>query len=474
MRFQSFVLARYGHFTDFPLSFADRPDFHIIVGPNETGKSTILHGLQDALFGIGARSSFNFVHDYADMRLVAEIEDRNGTSQKFQRRKGNRNTLLDGAGQPLPDTALSPLLGPIDRRFFETMFGLDHEGLRAGGEALLAADGDAADSLFGSASGLTSSLSVSADFRERANSLFTPRRSQSKPFYRAEDRRKEALAALRDSIVTPADWETLEREIAALGEKHAELEAEIKEQRGIHERANRTLRVRPIITKLKDRHQQVETLGRVPAIGKESIEQGRQALRAKADAQYRCRQLHDRRQKLEAQIAELTVSDTVLALDQDVAGLSNLRGRIVAARQDTHIVGNTLSTVPDRASRNSCSISVCPRSLRSDAAVSVLLPKAYTHWQVLHAHHGVRTTQGTRRSGAERTATRGKGAQYRARCARQSPRSRRRHRLGSPPRGDPVVPKATLISSEWKPPVHAAKGLTLNSLEALAKVASVE
>ena len=38
MRFQSFVLARYGHFTDFPLSFADRPDFHIIVGPNETGE----------------------------------------------------------------------------------------------------------------------------------------------------------------------------------------------------------------------------------------------------------------------------------------------------------------------------------------------------------------------------------------------------------------------------------------------------
>ncbi|MDE2639935.1 MAG: AAA family ATPase [Chloroflexota bacterium] len=329
------MLARYGHFTDFPLSFADTPDFHIIVGPNEAGKSTILHGLRDALFGISTRSPFNFVHDYADMRLVAEIGDRNGASRQFQRRKGNKNTLLDKDGRPLPDTNLLPLLGPIDRQFFEMMFGLDHEGLRAGGEALLAADGDAADSLFGSASGLTSILSVSADFSERCNQLFTPRRSQSKPFYQAEERRKEALTALRGSIVTPSDWEALERESAVLGEEHAELEAEIREQRGMHERANRTLRVRPIIMKLKDRQQQVEALGHVPVIGKESIEHGRQALRAKAEAQDRCRQLHDRSQKLQVQIAELNVSDTVLALDQNVTELSDLRGRIVAARQDT-------------------------------------------------------------------------------------------------------------------------------------------
>ena len=404
MRFRSFALARYGHFTDFPLDFADRPDFHIVVGPNEAGKSTILHGLRDVLFGIDARSPFNFVHDYADMRLVAEIEDREGAEQKFQRRKGNKNTLLDTDGRPLPDTALLPLLGPIDRRFFETMFGLDHEGLRTGGAALLAADGDAADSLFGSASGLTSILSVSAAFHEHANSLFTARRSQSKPFYQAEDRRKEALAALRDSTVTAADWETLEREIAALGEQHADLETEIKAQRAIHGRANRTLRVRPIITKLQDRQQQVQVLGDVPAIGQASIDQGRHALQAKADAEDRCRRLDDQRQRFEAQIAEMPISDSLLALDEDVAGLSNLRGRIVAARQDTPRREQAIESAQTRVTKLLGDLGF---SAPFDDAASVLPPKGiHAHVRTLITEHAQLTTsERSARGELQRTET---------------------------------------------------------------------
>lgn len=52
MRFSSLNLERYGRFEGCELSFrASSPDFHIIYGPNEAGKSTSLSAVSDLLFG---------------------------------------------------------------------------------------------------------------------------------------------------------------------------------------------------------------------------------------------------------------------------------------------------------------------------------------------------------------------------------------------------------------------------------------
>ncbi len=46
MRLRRLDLTRYGCFTDFPVDFGERdpskPDLHVIYGPNESGKSTLL------------------------------------------------------------------------------------------------------------------------------------------------------------------------------------------------------------------------------------------------------------------------------------------------------------------------------------------------------------------------------------------------------------------------------------------------
>ena len=67
MRLRRLDLTRYGHFTDFSLDFGSReegkPDLHIIFGPNEAGKTTAFEGYLDLLFGISARSKYNFLHD---------------------------------------------------------------------------------------------------------------------------------------------------------------------------------------------------------------------------------------------------------------------------------------------------------------------------------------------------------------------------------------------------------------------------
>ena len=82
MRLRRFDLLRYGHFTDRAIDFGGpgngRPDLHLIIGPNEAGKSTMLNGLGDLLFGIGATSPYNFLHDYQAMRLGGVVQNASG------------------------------------------------------------------------------------------------------------------------------------------------------------------------------------------------------------------------------------------------------------------------------------------------------------------------------------------------------------------------------------------------------------
>ena len=99
MRFRRLEIPAYGPFTDFTLDLPKgSTDFHLIYGPNEAGKSSLLRAIRSLLFGIPGQTTDNFQHDYKKLRILAELEDANGSSQVFQRRKGSKNTLLDRDG----------------------------------------------------------------------------------------------------------------------------------------------------------------------------------------------------------------------------------------------------------------------------------------------------------------------------------------------------------------------------------------
>ena len=78
MRLRQLNLTRFGHFTDFGINFGPsekgKADLHVIFGPNEAGKTTAFEGYLDLLFGIPARTRYNFLHDYDNMRVGAELE----------------------------------------------------------------------------------------------------------------------------------------------------------------------------------------------------------------------------------------------------------------------------------------------------------------------------------------------------------------------------------------------------------------
>ena len=212
MRVRRLDLLRYGHFTGRMLEFPDSDhDFHIVLGVNEAGKSTSRIALEDALFGIPLRSTFDFVHTYRDM-LVGAVLERPDSVLEFRRRKGQSNTLLDANDQPMAPDALAPFLRTADREFLERMFSLSHERLRRGGQELSDPESEAGATLFGAATGIEEFARHVRHLREEAGELFTPIRSAKRPFYRLIDRLDEATSRLREATVTGDDWQRVREE----------------------------------------------------------------------------------------------------------------------------------------------------------------------------------------------------------------------------------------------------------------------
>jgi len=208
MRIARFDLLRYGKFTDrsVPLPQTQR-DFHLIVGPNEAGKSTLRSAILDLLFGIETRSRYNFLHAHGDMRLGALLEQGTETLD-FVRIKARGKTLQAPSGAPLPDTALTPFLGAVDRGFFDQMFGLDHARLVAGGREILDASNDVGQILFQSAAGIGRFGEVRDALEVEANSLWARRRSGDREYYIASDELARAEAALKQTTIRTKDWVT--------------------------------------------------------------------------------------------------------------------------------------------------------------------------------------------------------------------------------------------------------------------------
>ena len=154
MKIAHLYLKAYGAFSGRRLDFdnGDGANFHVIYGPNEAGKSTTLRALTGLLFGIDDRTGDSFLHPNPQLRVGATLVPGQGARLSVMRRKGRKQTLfaLDeetGAeltDQPLPEDALSRLLGGLDEGLYRSLFGLDMEGLARGSEALLAGKGESA------------------------------------------------------------------------------------------------------------------------------------------------------------------------------------------------------------------------------------------------------------------------------------------------------------------------------------------
>lgn len=223
MRIARLDLTRYGHFTDAVLELGParpgQPDLHIVYGPNEAGKSTLRSAWLDLLYGIPARTSQDFRHPYASMRIGAAVEIA-GTAHDIVRVKRPANSLTDADGRPLPDSLLTAGLGGLDRAAYETMFCLDDDTLKRGGDSILSSQGELGQLLFSASAGLAALGARLEALREQADAFH--RKAARKSRLRALRAELEALDADRARLDRQAGDHAALRQAAAVARAASE------------------------------------------------------------------------------------------------------------------------------------------------------------------------------------------------------------------------------------------------------------
>ena len=332
MRFRSFDLIRYGKFTDHPIDLpgpdgTGGPDFHLIVGPNEAGKSTIRHAISDLLFGIETRSRFDFLHSKSEMRLGAVLE--NGEARiEFHRLKRNKQSLRGLDDAPLHDDALASFTGNADRTSFEREFCLDHARLTAGGQSILNSKDDVGRMLFEASAG----VGVFGDFLdqldEEASSLWSRRYSKDREFYKALDAFNDAKRAVKEATARTKEWKDTNKNVAEASEALAAAKDDYEALEQTRTRLDRVRRVATHFQTRKAKNDDLATLGDIIALPENAAEDLNAVKNDMTDAD---RLLLEYQTLIDKAIKDrdgVSVDETLLTRKDDIIGLRDEKSHI--------------------------------------------------------------------------------------------------------------------------------------------------
>ena len=336
MRIRQLDLLRYGHFTDAVIALpAGEPDFQMLIGRNEAGKSTAMNGVEDLLFGIPANSSRNFQHEYHAMRVGALLEKGSGTL-KVRRRKGNKDTLLGDDDTPIPsgEGALSPFLAGADRRFYTRMFSLDHERLRHGGKEILQAQDDVGQMLFSASAGIMGLRETLKAIEAEADALWASRRAAHRKYFQAEERLKSAEASMRDDVVTTTKWQALKSAFETANDAYGVIESEIEIKSVELRKLNRIRRVCRNVRKRAETQSAIDALRGVIPFDADASKILEKAAKDEAAATARIVTLTEQIAALEAECGALIFDEALLARAGDIAQLRDRRVEVRGGKAD--------------------------------------------------------------------------------------------------------------------------------------------
>ena len=225
MRLNQLQLTRYGMFSgellDFGPQKSDIPDFHIVYGLNESGKTTSMEAWLDFLFGIKRGSQYGFKHTKA-MEIQAVLEQEN-TIVEYKRIRKTKDSLLDMDNEIVPDAVLNALLGGYSRPDYEILFTANDQTLEKGGNEILASKGELGKLLFSASAGMAD-LSERLQIMQLENDQFYKKRTSKNQLVRI----KQELAELKGM------WQEKDKgvkEYKALVMKHEEAEANLEKTR---------------------------------------------------------------------------------------------------------------------------------------------------------------------------------------------------------------------------------------------------
>ena len=333
MRFQRLQIPAFGPFTNLDIQFPSQPcDLQVIYGANEAGKSSLLRAIRDLLFGIHGQSADNFLHDYTALRIKSEICNRAGTRLVFQRRKGNKNTLLDSEGVELPDNALAAFLGSVDQSYFSAMFGLGTRELQEGAQQLLRGEGNMGHALFSASLGGTPVQKVVEALQGEAERLFKGNARTNVSIRPAANRYKELLKQSREAMVNPDTWDKLEKELAEAEAAKKLLDEDISKRDREIQWISRCEDALPAVGRLNEEMQKLAQLPPLPVLASDFATRAQAARIAVNEAQAEVQRLTTQIGKLQIQLQGCQTNRAVLK-EEDI--LDQLHQDLGAYRERT-------------------------------------------------------------------------------------------------------------------------------------------
>ena len=234
---------------------------NVVYGANEAGKSTALRAVAGLLFGIPTHTTDAHQHQMSDLRVGAVLEATDGSRVELVRRKGKKNTLLDPEGNVLDEGLLRRICGHATEETFRALFGLDHESLRAGAEALLAGQGHVGESLFEAALGGGRGIHrVLQELEGEADALFTAKGHKRK-LHDAIQAYTEARTEMRLRARSGEAWQTQRRALEEAKAGHERLAEGLRARKRALHRLERIRRLLPLVARRARVLERIEALG---------------------------------------------------------------------------------------------------------------------------------------------------------------------------------------------------------------------
>jgi uncharacterized protein YhaN len=337
IRLRQLDLELFGRFTEKRFDFGPQrtagiPDFHVIYGPNEAGKTTTMEGFLRLLYGFPHLEPYDFLHQRKNLR-VSGILDIEGTETAFMRLPTRDPSLRDVRGQELPNSALQAHLSGLSEEDYRNLLCLDDLTIEKGGEEITRAKGDIGRLLFSAAAGISELSDVLDTVRKEADGLYRKRASSTR-LAALKKEHGEVEKQIRELDVSASQYRSLKKAADEARLEEAQVTKSRKDLFAAQARLDARLKALPVLGEIASLDAKLTDFSDWPAQLDVDPEELVRMLTEQATAQSDIAKLSEGLARLCSDLAAIERHPEHLALKLDLESLDDLRSRYATADLD--------------------------------------------------------------------------------------------------------------------------------------------
>ena len=337
MRLAELHLELFGHFEDAHFDFnrsssSKDSDFHVIYGPNEAGKTTLMEGYLRLLYGFPKREQYAYMHDRKNLSVSGVIE--NDSEKSFVKRvPTNSPSLRDVNDSPLLENVIQAYLNGLPLDDYRKLLCLNDDTIAEGGEEIINAKGEVGRLLFSSASGISDLSSILDAIRESADELYKKRGTTSNLAVLKREVR-DIEERIKGVEVTQSEFKRLKQEFKTAEIAEKEVTQKRKELFSQREQLKSRIDAIPLINEFKELDEKLvpytDWPTRVDMSAETLVDKLTEFKKAEADS----KRLASEIKELSEELEKIIVNPSHVQLNQELKMLENSKSRYQTAEQD--------------------------------------------------------------------------------------------------------------------------------------------